>query len=155
MRFVEHFAGLRRSLSSALVFCLPLHCLAAPVITNLHQLKTLSRSQAGFGVPLQLKGTVVCYDAGWHQLYLHDGVETLYFNADHFPVQPGLGDVVTIAGTALGGAFTNMTLTVVAKAPLPVPKNLRLSALAAEHSEWIETGGRLLSAENSRGPSFA
>jgi PAS domain S-box-containing protein len=95
---------------------------------------------------------VICYDAGWHQLYVHDGVETLYFNADDFRIQPELGDVVAISGIALGDAsYTNMALAVVAKAPLPVPKNLRLSALAAQHSEWVETGGRLLSAENSRG----
>src|SRR6185312_16273641 len=64
------------------------HRSARAEIVNLHQLKPLTRAQAGAGVPIRIKGVVVCYDAGWHQLYLHDGVETCYFNADDFRIQP-------------------------------------------------------------------
>src|ERR1041385_191816 len=102
--------GLPPSVAALLVVFVPLLCRSTPVITNLHQLKPLTRAQAGSGLPLQIKGTVVCYDAGWHQLYLHDGVETLYFNADDFSAQPQPGDVVTVSGTALGDAsYTNMS----------------------------------------------
>src|SRR4051812_15961155 len=126
--------------------------LAAPPITNLHQLKALSRAQAADGIPLQITGVVVCYDAGWHQLYLHDGVETTYFNADDFQPQPELGQVVEITGTALDKAvLTNVNLKLFGKSPLPVAKNLALSGMASQHGEWVQTGGRLLSAENSRG----
>jgi PAS domain S-box-containing protein len=127
---------------------------AQPVtlITNLSRVKTLTRAEAGAGIPLRIQGTVVCYDAGWHQLYLHDGVETCYFNADDFSTRPELGDLVLISGLALGDtAFTNMTLGVLGKARLPMAKNLELSELAREHGEWIQTTGRLLSMENSRG----
>src|SRR4029077_12772479 len=56
-------------------------------ITTLRQLKNLTPQQASEGPQVRLKGVVVCYDAGWHQLYLHDGHETLYFNADDFSTQ--------------------------------------------------------------------
>lgn len=122
------------------------------VITNLSQVKSLTRLQAGGGIPLQVRGTVVCYDAGWHQLYLHDGVETCYFNADDFAIHPATGEVVLITGVALGDtAFTNMALTVLGKSRLPEAKNLGLAELGREHGEWIQTTGRLLSMENSRG----
>src|SRR6516225_1235165 len=61
-------------------------------VTTLHEMKTLSRRQAAEGPAVRLKGVVVCFDAGWHQLYLHDGSETLYFNADDFiaPLDAGV-----------------------------------------------------------------
>jgi PAS domain S-box-containing protein len=123
-----------------------------PLITNLAGIKSLTPAHAGPGIPLRIQGTVVCYDAGWHQLYLHDGSETCYFNADDFQIQPEIGQTVVISGTALGNTiFTNMALTVLGKSPLPVARKLALSELAREHGEWIETTGRLLSMENSRG----
>ena len=73
---------------------------AAAEITTLRQLKALTPSQAAARLPVRVKGVVVCYDAGWHQLYLHDGRETLYFDADDFAVQPSKGDLVEISGRA-------------------------------------------------------
>ena len=122
------------------------------LVTNLSRVKSLTRAQAGTGIPLRIQGTVVCYDAGWHQLYLHDGVESCYFKADDFGIQPDVGQSVQITGVALGNtSFTNMSLTLLGKSSLPMPKKLLLSELAREHGEWIETHGRLLSTENSRG----
>ena len=56
-------------------------------IVTLRQLKNLTPEQAAAGLPVRVRGVVVCYDAGWHQLYLHDERETLYFNADDFAIQ--------------------------------------------------------------------
>src|SRR5271163_602063 len=71
-------------------------------IVTLRQLKDLTPAQAAAGPPVRVRGVVVCYDAGWHQLYLHDERETLYFNADDFAVQPIKGDRVEITGKARG-----------------------------------------------------
>src|ERR1700744_2603674 len=99
-------SGWRRILS-VMAFCLTaVICArgqqAQDELTTLRQLKNLTAAQAADGPPVRVKGTVVCYDAGWHQLYLHDGRETLYFNADDFPTQPKTGDLVEITGRARG-----------------------------------------------------
>ena len=61
-------------------------------IVTLHQLKSLTPAEAAAGPPVRVRGVVVCYDAGWHQLYINDGHETLYFDADQFADQPQKAD---------------------------------------------------------------
>jgi PAS domain S-box-containing protein len=121
-------------------------------IVSLRQLKSLTSQQAKEGPGVRVKGVVVCYDAGWHQLYLHDGRETLYFNADDFSTQPETGQAVEITGRARGtNVLENAHLSVLGEGTLPAAKRLGLSELASEHGEWIEIKGRVLSAETSRG----
>ncbi len=123
---------------------------AADEITSLSQLIHLQ--PVSDPKPMRLKGVIVCYDAGWHQLYLHDGEHTSYFNADDFKVRLELGQEVEITGLARSSnVWTNLGLTVLGKKALPPAKVLKLNELAREHSEWIETSGRVLSAETSRG----
>src|SRR5271170_3091145 len=75
---------------------------AVAEIATLRQLKNLTPEQAAAGWPVRVRGVVVCYDAGWHQLYVHDEHETLYFNADDFALQPKKGDLIEITGRARG-----------------------------------------------------
>jgi PAS domain S-box-containing protein len=125
---------------------------AAEQLTTLRQLKDLTPEQASKGPPVRVKGVVVCYDAGWHQLYLHDGHETLYFNADDFPTQPEVGQSVELTGRARGtNVLENLHLALLGQAPLPSAKRLGLPELVTEHGEWVEITGRVLSAETSRG----
>src|ERR1700678_3271859 len=121
-------------------------------IVTLRQLKNLTPEQAVAGLPVRVRGVVVCYDAGWHQLYLHDERETLYFNADDFAVQPEKGNLVEITGRARGtNLLENPKLVILGQAPLPVAYPLELSDLGRDHGEWVEVRGRVLSAESSRG----
>jgi PAS domain S-box-containing protein len=121
-------------------------------IVTLRQLKDLTPAQAAAGPPVHIRGVVVCYDAGWHQLYLHDERETLYFNADDFVVQPVKGDVVQITGLARGtNVLENAKLTVLGQSALPAAHALALSDLGLDHGEWVEVHGRVLSGESSRG----
>src|SRR5689334_2199294 len=76
--------------------------MAAEELVTLHQLRNLTPKQAAEGPPVRIKGVVVCCDAGWHQLYIHDGYEALYFNADDFPAQSAFGQSVEITGRARG-----------------------------------------------------
>lgn len=125
---------------------------ASEPLTTLRQLKDLTPQQAAEGPPVRLIGVVVCYDAGWHQLYVHDGRETLYFNADDFRTQPELGQSIELTGRARGtNTLENPKLTILGPAVLPTPKRLALSELAGDHGEWIETSGRVLSGETTRG----
>jgi signal transduction histidine kinase len=124
----------------------------AAEITSLGELKSLGTGRGLEGHTLRVKGVVVCYDGGWHQLYLHDGRESLYFNADDFRVKPRTGELVEISGTAYGSeSFTNLELTVLGAGTIPRAKRLELSELSREHGEWIEIAGQVLSAESSRG----
>ena len=121
-------------------------------IVTLRQLKNLTAEQAAAGLPVRLQGVVVCYDAGWHQLYITDEGETLYFNADDYSVQPKKGQLVEITGITRGtNVSENRKLTVMGERALPVAKPLQLGDLALEHGQWIEIQGKVLSAETSRG----
>ncbi len=121
-------------------------------IVTLRQLKNLTAEQAAEGLPVRVKGVVVCYDAGWHQLYVDDNGETLYFDADDFAVQPKKGQIVEITGKARGtNVLENPKLSLIGQTALPPATPLELSQLALDHGEWIEIRGRVLSAESSRG----
>jgi PAS domain S-box-containing protein len=119
-------------------------------IVTLRQLKNLTAEQ--MGSPVDIKGVVVCYDAGWHQLYIHDERETLYFDADDFATQPTKGDAVEITGNARGtNVLENGKLEILGKTALPTAEPLELSSLGLDHGEWVEVRGRVLTAESSRG----
>ncbi len=125
-------------------------------IVTLHQLIQLTPEQAAAGLPFRVRGVVVCYDAGWHQLYVHDQGESLYFNADDFAVQPKKGDLVEITGKITGkargtNALENPSLVIVGQTALPAAVPLELSDLGRDHGEWVEVQGRVLSGESSRG----
>lgn len=108
-----------------------------PAIVTLRQMKELTPAQAAAALPARLKGVVVCYDAGWHQLYVHDERETLYFNADDFATQPKKGDMVEITGQARGtNVLENPKLSVIGQSALPQAQPLELSDLARDHGEW-------------------
>src|SRR5258708_7146479 len=92
---------------------------ATQEITTLRELKSLGPGKGPSGRALNLRGVVICYDAGWHQLYLHDGRETLYFNADDFQTKPQTGQAVEIRGSAYGSeTFANLELKVLGQGVL-------------------------------------
>ncbi len=125
---------------------------AADEIITVHQLKNLSREQAMQGHPLHLTGVVLCYDSGWNQVYICDGHETGYFNPHNFEIQPQTGQLVEIFGTtAADSSLTNARLSVLGPGTIPPAKRLELSQLGSDWCEWIETSGRVLSAETSSG----
>lgn len=126
--------------------------IAGDELVTLNQLRNLTPKQAAEGPPVRIKGVVLCCDSGWHQLYIHDGYEALYFNADDFTTQPTLGQSVEITGRARGtNVLENANLLVLGAAQLPAPKRLRLGELGNAHGQWIETGGQVVSADTSRG----
>ncbi len=136
----------------AAAFAVDAQASAAGQIVTLRQLKSLTTEQAAEGLAVRVKGVVVCYDAGWHQLYVNDNGETLYFNADDFPIQPKKGQIVEITGKARGtNVLENPKLSIIGQSALPSATPLELSDLALDHGEWIEIHGRVMSAESSRG----
>ena len=123
-------------------------------VARIHQLRRLTRDEAAGGRPVRLQGTVLCYDSGWNQLYLFDGEETGYFNPHDFPTEPKIGKWVEIKGTTTGDGenrLRNAKLTILGDKPIPAAKALALSQLAGDWCGWIETSGRVVSADTSRG----
>ena len=128
------------------------HASAEGVITTIHEWKNLAPGQASKGRSLHLSGVVVCYDSGWNQLYICDGHETGYFNPHNFATQPQLGQTVEVSGVLAGeNALTNAQLAILGPRTIPEAKKLKLSGLGSDWCEWIETSGRVLSAETSSG----
>ncbi len=121
-------------------------------ITTMHELANLPAVPAEATRALRVQGVVLCCDAGWHQLYLYDGNETGYLNADSFHVSPGKGQRVEITGTVHGtNAPENLALTVLGSSALPAAKPLDISQLGQDHAQWVEVEGRVMTAETSRG----
>ncbi len=71
-------------------------------VGTIHQLRRLTRDEASGGRLVRLRGTVLCYDSGWNQLYVFDGQETGYFNPHDFPTEPKIGEWIEITGTTTG-----------------------------------------------------
>ncbi len=95
---------------------------------------------------------MVCYDAGWHQLYLDDGQDTEYFNADEFSVQPEKGQQVEITGSiTASNALANLHLSILGTTNLPAARPMKFAELGGEHGQWVEISGTVMSAEASRG----
>ncbi|HEV2693968.1 MAG TPA: ATP-binding protein [Verrucomicrobiae bacterium] len=100
---------------------------------------------------LRVNGVVLCADAGWHQFYVFDGRDTVYFNADDFDSLPAEGRKVEITGDLRGGRQENLHLTVLGTATLPPAAPLDIAELARYHGHWVQTTGRVMSVETSRG----
>lgn len=125
----------------------------AEIVTTYQQFYDLSPQQALQGRPVQLKGVVLCYDAGWNQLYLYNEGLTDYFAPRLFTNQLKVGQFVEVTGatTFLDGrpAFTNLHLTVLGSSALPKAKPLKLSELGSDFGQWIEIEGKVRVAETS------
>lgn len=121
-------------------------------IVTLGQFGELSTASTNEIHTLRLKAVVLCCDAGWHQLYLCDGNDTEYFNADDFQVLPQKGQLIEISGTVRGGGqLNNAHLTVLGSTALPQARPLQISQLAQDHGQWVEVEGRVMMGEISRG----
>lgn len=106
------------------------------------------------GQPVEMDGTVVCYDPAWGQLYVHNGAHAVYLSPRSFTNVFQVGQQVRINGrTTWDGAvpiLTNTQATVLAQKALPRALSLRLSDLGQAHGQWIEIQGRVRVAEASR-----
>ena len=122
-----------------------------PVVTA-REFMHLTHEQVSGSRPVRISGVVVCYDSGWNQLYVYDGQNTAYFNPHLFHPEPAIGQFVEVTGTTTGDStLLDANVSILHQSPVPAAKPLSLAQLANYHGEWIETSGRVLSADTSLG----
>ena len=124
-------------------------------INTFQQFYSLASEQASQGVPVKIKGVVVCYDQGWNQLYIHDGAETVWFTPRLFQNNLQAGLAVELTGSTTFGqgnvTFSNLHLQIFGKGKIPDAKRLEIPQLGSDHGQWVETEGRVRVAETSPG----
>lgn len=115
---------------------------------------SLSAEEASKAVQVEFTGTVLCYDPGWGQLYIHDGTNAVYLNPRSFTNHFEVGQRVKITGvTAWDGTaatLTNAAAVVMTKHLLPEASRVGLADLAKSPGQWIELSGQVRVAEASR-----
>ncbi|HRY48388.1 MAG TPA: PAS domain S-box protein [Candidatus Paceibacterota bacterium] len=152
------FAG---CLLSWLITVPPGHARAAAIetIASFQQFYALSTDQARAGAPVKLQAVLLCYDAGWNQIYLQDGTGAHYISPQQFrslpDPPPEIGSLVEINGTTTVfdnlPSFTNLHLTLVRRGTVPPAKRLELANLAGDFGQWIEINGHVRVTDTSMG----
>ena len=79
----------------------PLRPLA--LITNLSQLRELSREEADRGHPLRLEATVTMYDSQWGALFVHDGSAPTFVFRTNRSQAFRIGEIIEISGRSRVG----------------------------------------------------
>jgi signal transduction histidine kinase len=124
-------------------------------VTSFHQLYDLAPELASNGTPVLLTGVVLCFDAGWNQLYVHDGTETAWLSPQlfHTNLQAGLNVKITGSTTFCQGSatLTNLQLQILGTGKIPEPNPLKISQLDSEFGQWIAITGLVRVAETSSG----
>lgn len=122
---------------------------------SFQQFYSLSPEAAAKGAPVRIVGTVLCYDKGWNQLYVHDGEQVAWISPQQFQSELQAGWKVEIIGTTTwsqgGPQFTNLQARTLGTAPLPEARRLALPQLANGIGQWVQIEGRVRVAEISSG----
>jgi hypothetical protein len=111
----------------------PLQPLAAPsLITNLQQLRYLTREQARQNPPVNLRAVVTCFDSQWGALFVGDGQGACYISVTNRELRFSLGQVLAIEGRAQPGLTPQIAferLTILSNAPPPAARLVSLDDL--------------------------
>jgi len=126
-------------------------------LTQVEQIRSLSRKEAARALPVQLRGVVVYH--GWNALVLHDGKASVFLDFRYAQAQgvwraklPDLnkippGTALEVAGVTNPGGFSPMVLVANFKAigtqPIPPPLRPDLEQLLSSslNSQWVEVEG--------------
>lgn len=128
---------------------------AVKKVTSLAQFYELKSAEAAQGLPVQIRGTVICTDRVWGQFYFNDGVTTRYFLPGDFPTNLHHGDHIEITGkTCLingGNGITNISSTKLPPKVIPPARPMKLNESRKNEAQWVEVTGWVRVAETSRG----
>lgn len=161
MKFVFRSSVRRRARVMLTCACAWLGTVPSPAdpvpteINSFRQFYNLTPDQAHAAVPVRIKGIVLGFDAGWNQLYVHDGAETAWLSPTLFQTNLLAGLEVELTGSTTAGqggtAFTNLHLRVLGQGQIPPAKNLEIPQLAGDYGQWVEITGQVKVTETSAG----
>jgi signal transduction histidine kinase len=142
-------------LGLAAVTSLPPPAMAAEV-ASFQEWYGMSPEALAQGHPVRIDGVVLCYDAGWGQLYIHDDQQTAYFSPGSFPIALIPGQAVQLTGStaiSLDGSasLTDLQVALRGEGKLPHARKLTLSQLHLASGDWVEVEGRVRGVDTSRG----
>jgi PAS domain S-box-containing protein len=111
---------------------------APALITNLHQLRQLTRHQARQKPPVNLRAVVTSFDSQWGALFVGDAEGACYISATNQGLRFTAGQVLAIEGHAEPGLTPQVAfrrLTVLSNAPLPMARVVSLDDLISTRND--------------------
>lgn len=109
-----------------------------PLITNLHQLRQLTREQARQSPPVNLCAVVTSFDSTWGALFVGDANGACYISVTNQELQFAAGQMLAIEGHAKPGLTPQIAfnrLTVLSNAPLPAALLVSLDDLISTRND--------------------
>ena len=130
---------------------------APPLITNLHQLRQLTRDQARQNPPVNLCAVVTSFDSQWGALFVADTSGACYISVTNQELQFVAGQMLAVEGRAKPGLTPQIAferLMVLSNAPLPAARLVSLDDLISTrndcHRVKVHTVIRSMRAEHQR-----
>jgi signal transduction histidine kinase len=131
---------------------------STPVLTTIHQVRSLSPNEAMRKYPVHIRATVTYYDPGGYMVFVEDGNDGIYVSPHELPVTGvRVGDLVDIDAISQAGNFAPILaephVRVVAQnAPLPRRQTFMDRILSgAEDSRLVDVQGVIRNASASKG----
>ncbi|MGD0363224.1 MAG: ATP-binding protein, partial [Bryobacteraceae bacterium] len=133
---------------------------STPVLTSIHQVRSLSPNEAMRKYPVHLRATVTYYDPGGYMVFVEDRTDGIYVSPHELPVAGvHVGDLVDIDAESQAGDFAPILawphVRVVAR-NVPVPHRQTLMdriLTGAEDSRLVDMEGVVRNASADKGVS--
>jgi signal transduction histidine kinase len=129
-----------------------------PLLTNVLQVRQLSRAEADRGYPVCLEGVLTLVDTSRGSVFLQDGTGGIYLLNPPRNQRIRTGQKVELKGFSAAGDFNRVvarsTFRVLAEeAPFPEPHNTSLQLLATgiEDCQWVQVEGTVQEAREQDG----
>ena len=122
-----------------------------PVLTNLSQLRALSRAEAKRGYPVRIQGVVTYTEASWRAAMVQDATAGAYIYFDETKFDVGPGDLVSVEGLSDPGRFNPIVVgpkvTKLGAAEAPAAKAVSIPELlgGGDDCRVVEVRGTLRS----------
>ena len=130
---------------------------ALPVLTQVSQIRQLTRQQAARGYPVRIRAVVTYSDPAHGDLFVQDSTAGIWVNVPHSAPPLAAGQLVEMEGVTEIPDFApqigNPRYRVVGTAPLPRARQVSLERMlsTAEDSQWVETQGVVRRVERQQG----
>ena len=131
---------------------------STPVLTSIHQVRSLPPNEAMRKYPVHVRATVTYYDPGGYIVFVEDRSDGIYISPHELPVTGvGVGDLIDIDALSAAGNFApilgHARVRVVARnVPLPRHGTFMDRILSgAEDSRLVDLEGVIRNASASRG----